>query len=257
MDNLIKIFGERNTNTNYLSKLIQLNLNVREIPGIVPHVIMWMQKKLPGKELVRDIYFYLTQKKNLGWKHTKVQSANRLRSYPLVKNNNVVFVTITKNPYSWLLSLYRSPYHQHYTTKPDFETFLKTPWKTVHRDNVGGALKNPVELWNVKNSSYLKLAELDVLNITSESTFADPSAVIDEIHKRFSVSKVSKEFINYERSTKDSSKDFKYYRDYYLSEKWRDELSDNAILIINETVDMELMDRFGYDVLTTRSSQFA
>ena len=60
MKKLIKIYGERNTNTNYISKLIQLNLNVQEVPGVAPPHIQHLQEMLPGKELVKDLYFYLT-----------------------------------------------------------------------------------------------------------------------------------------------------------------------------------------------------
>ena len=38
-------------------------------------------------------------------------------------------------------------------------------------------------------------------------------------------------------------------REYYLSEKWRRNLSGEAISIINESVDRNLMNHFGYDVL--------
>ena len=122
---LIKLYGERNTNTNYISKLIQLNLDAEEVPGIVPSHVMGFRIR-PGMELIRDIYFSLTYKKNLGWKHTRVKPASELRKYAILKSD-ISFLTITKNPYSWLLSLYRNPYHQYHKKKPDFETFLHTP----------------------------------------------------------------------------------------------------------------------------------
>jgi hypothetical protein len=156
MLHLIKIYGERNTNTNYMSKLIELNLNAIEVPGVVPPIIMKMQKVLPGNELVRDIYFYLTYRKNLGWKHTCVKPPEELNQYKSVISN-LIFLTITKNPYSWLLSLYRRPYHQYYSDNPSFETFLQRQWKTIGRDNVKNAPITPVELWNIKNKSYLQL----------------------------------------------------------------------------------------------------
>ncbi len=87
MVKLIKLYGERNTNTNYMSKLIELNLDVQEIPGTVPPTIMKIQKLLPGQELVRDIYFYFTYKNNLGWKHTHVKLPEKLRKYKLVDSN--------------------------------------------------------------------------------------------------------------------------------------------------------------------------
>jgi len=250
MGKLIKIYGERNTNTNYMSKLIQLNLHITEIPGVVPPKIRKLWKYLPGKELVRDIYFDLTYSKNLGWKHTCVKSREELNKYKLA-GSNVIFLTITKNPYSWLLSLYRKPYHQYQslTDSPSFETFLQRQWKTVGRDNVKFKLASPMELWNVKNRSYLMLDKINTLNITTEGIFEDAEAIIENISQRFSVERKSANFVNYETSTKDKSKDSAYYREYYLSEKWRDNLSDGAIAIINESIDKELMSHFGYRVL--------
>ena len=250
MNKLIKIYGERNTNTNYMSQLIKLNLKVLEIPGTVPPYVKRLQNLLPGNELVKDIYFHLTYSQNLGWKHTYVKS-DILNKYSIVKNNEVAFLTITKNPYSWLLSLYRNPYHQYYSHKPSFETFLSSPWKTVERDNTDKLLKNPVELWNIKNSAYIKLSEFNVLNITTESIFQDPKAIIDLISCKFSLEKLSKEFINYESSTKkEKHRNSNYYRNYYLSEKWRDKISRDARSIINNTLDKNIMSHFGYQVLS-------
>jgi len=248
MSKLIKVYGERNTNTNYLSKLMELNLHMIEVPGIVPPVILKMQTILPSRELVRDIYFRLTYRKNLGWKHTSVKPQEELRKYKLV-DSNIVFLTITKNPYSWLLSLYRNPYHQYYDEKPSFESFLRNQWKTIGRDNIQGNLPSPIELWNIKNRSYLYLDVEKTLNITTESIFQDAGKIIQNISERFSIERKSAEFINYERSTKDKSKDSEYYRDYYLSEKWQENLSKEAIEIINDSVDKDLMTHFGYNVL--------
>lgn len=249
MGKLIKVYGERNTNTNYVSKLIELNLDANEVSGVAPPSIMRLQKILPGKELVRDIYFHLTFASNLGWKHTKVKPQQELDQYPLV-NDDLSFLTITKNPYSWLISLHRNPYHQYYSRKPDFETFLQQPWKTIARDNVDHPLQNPMALWNIKNKSYLQLARERCLNITSEDIFVDPEKVINQISQHFSIEKKSDTFINYERSTKDKSKDSNYYREFYLKEKWRENLSSEAIAIINEGIDKELMSHFGYQVLS-------
>jgi hypothetical protein len=110
---LIKIYGERNTNTNYLGELISLNLDVAEVLGVVPQSMRRIQTRLPVKNALRDIYFQFTYARNLGWKHAKVEDPAHIRKYSLVKNNEVRFITLTKNPYSWLLSLFRRPYHQY------------------------------------------------------------------------------------------------------------------------------------------------
>jgi len=245
----IKIYGERNTNTNYLEQLIRLNLDVVQIPGVVPRYIKTMQKVLPGKEWLRDWYFSVTPHRNLGWKHSRVLSVSEA-GRNAIGSRGICFVSITKNPYSWLMSLYRKPYsHQYGGDKPDFETFLVTPWKTVARDNSKSVLVSPIELWNIKNASYLRLVDFNGLNLTTEGTIQDPQAVIEEISGHFSIDRLTPQFRNYEKSTKDSSKDFAWYQDYYLNEKWRKDLSGQAITIINKSIDRNLMRHFGYKIL--------
>ena len=249
MSKFIKIYGERNTNTNYMGKLIELNLHAQEVPGTVPSIVRKMQKYLPGRELVRDIYFQLTYEKNLGWKHTLVKPQKELNKFKLV-GPDLFFLTITKNPYSWLLSLHRNPYHQYFSTKPSFEVFLEHQWKTIGRDNIQRNLLSPIELWNLKNNSYLQLDAKNAANITTESIFKDANEVVQKISDQFSIERISSEFINHERSTKNIGKDSNYYRDYYLSERWREDLSKDAIAIINELIDKDLMAHFGYKVLS-------
>ncbi|MEC8650588.1 MAG: hypothetical protein VXX82_06625 [Verrucomicrobiota bacterium] len=248
MSKLIKVYGERNTNTNYVSKLLELNLNVNEVPGTVPISIRRIFDRVHYSEWIRDFYFRLSFATNLGWKHSLVKPWSEIEQYRITKSN-LFFLTITKNPYSWLLSLYRNPYHQYYSKKPSFETFVGSPWKTVRRDNIRKVLSSPVELWNMKNKSYLQLDSRRALNITTESIFEDPQKCIKKISKKFSIEAKSEHFIEYARSTKEVTKDSNYYRDFYLSERWRHDLSDEAIEAINKSVDQDLMAHFGYRVL--------
>ena len=244
---LIKIYGERNTNTRYFSKLIELNLNAKQLIGVSPRIVMKMQRTLPGNEFVRDLYFNLTFRNNLGWKHSLVKAEAELGKYRIVKRN-LIFITITKNPYSWLLSLHKRPYHQYYTEFIDFEHFLQTPWKTIAREHVDGSVENPIELWNIKNRSYLQLDRTITMNIRTEDIFANSENVIEKISQQFFIPRKSREFIEYKRSTKNEDKDSDYYRNYYLSEKWREKLSSKAIRIINKSIDKDLMDYFGYSL---------
>jgi len=249
MSKLIKIYGERNTNTNYLEKLICLNLDAVQIPGVVPRYIKNIQKITPGKNWLRDLFFFLSYKNNLGWKHSRVNCVRELKAYD-VYERGICFLSITKNPYSWLLSLYRKPYsHQYRGGKPDFETFLRSPWKTEPRDNCEKHLEGPIALWNIKNASYLQLLDLNGLNLTTESIIRNPESVIDCISNRFTIGRRSRKFLNYEKSTKDDSKNFAYYQDYYLNERWRNDLSDKAISIINNKVDTNIMKHFGYKII--------
>jgi hypothetical protein len=221
---------------------------VQQVSGVAPPIIMTLQNFLPGDELVRDIYFRFTYRRNLGWKHSSVSRATNLTSYRRFKDE-IAFVTITKNPYSWLLSLFRNPYHNHGIEKMDFEKFLESPWKTVGRDNVNQILDSPIDLWNIKNRSYLQLDKASSLNITTESIIKDADQVISQISQKFSISKKSDKFINYSMSTKGETKNSDYYRDYYLNERWRGKLTRKSICIINNKIDADLMSHYGYDLL--------
>jgi hypothetical protein len=75
----IKLYGERNTNTRYLSRLIELNLKVEEIGAKVPTTVMRLQYLLPGHKLVLNTYFNTTFELNLGWKHMRVRPPHELR----------------------------------------------------------------------------------------------------------------------------------------------------------------------------------
>lgn len=249
MNPLIKIYGERHTNTNYLSQLIELNLAAKLLPGVSPSCVWHLQRIVPGREWVRDLYAWMTYGRNLGWKHSCVRPVSELRRQPAFKRG-VRFITITKNPYAWLLSLYRRPYNRRYRTKPTFVDFLKTPWKTVRRESCAKILESPIDLWNIKNESYAKLADLDCMHVTVEAMLGDPPLLMRSISERLRVPMLSGGFVNYERSTKgDEKKNFDYYRDYYLNERWRDELPREAIPIINARLDASLVGRFGYELL--------
>jgi len=198
---------------------------------------------------LQDLYFSLSYQKNLGWKHSRVNSARKLKAYD-IGERDICFLSITKNPYSWLLSLYRKPYnHQYRGSKPDFDAFLGSPWKTESRDNCERVLENPIALWNIKNASYLQLSDFGGLNLTTERIIQNPESIIDLISNHFTIGKCSDKFLNYEKSTKDVSKNFAYYQDYYLNERWRDDLSDKAIAIINGALDRNLMKHFDYKVI--------
>ena len=208
-----------------------------------------IQTRLPAKNGLRDIYFEMTYHRNLGWKHALVKDPQHIAKCALFKGNDIKFITITKNPYSWLLSLFRRPYHQYYKVKPDFESFLEMEWKTVRRENIRQTVTNPIELWNIKNRAYLELQSLSTLNLTTESIFHDVEAVVQQISTEFSIGYRTSEFINFNESTKYESKNSQYYRDFYTNERWRADISDTAIALINTHLDRDLMKHFGYSYL--------
>jgi len=243
---LLKIYGERNTGTNYLTKLIRLNLSVVQLPGTIPKWVRSLQNRLPGSEWVRDVYFFGAYPRNLGWKHAAARAPDKLKN--CLPGGPICFLTLTKNPYAWLLSLHRMPYHQKNSSAGDFQTFLKTPWETVRRENAPRKLSSPVALWNLKNRSYLKLkAAAPTLNIRYEDLLENPAAVLGEISQTFSLGWKSSSFVNYEQPAKAHAKNNAFYRDYYLNEKWRAGLSPASVKLINRQLDAEVMQAFNYE----------
>ena len=205
----IKLYGERNTGTNWIAELVAVNLAVRQLPGVAPPFVRWLRRTLPGRASgwVPDLWFACTHKRNLGWKHGAVRT--HATRHPAV--------TITKNPYAWLLSLHRRPYQPSQPQGIDFETFLRTPWQTVGRDNMRRVtLETPVHLWNAKCRSYLGLE--NAVHIRYQDVLEAPEAFIDRLVDTFGLPRSPACFTNRTRSTKDPSRNFGWYRDYYLNE---------------------------------------
>ena len=53
----IKVYGERNTNTNFLEQLIRLNLDVTQMPGVVPPLRQNHSKSFAGKGVAARLVF--------------------------------------------------------------------------------------------------------------------------------------------------------------------------------------------------------
>lgn len=240
----LKLYGERNTGTRYLQNLIGRNLDAVLLRGTAPPLV---QRLFPGHEWLRDLYFQLTGHRNLGWKHALPPSAERLRQ---PRFQNTFFVTLTKNPYAFLLSLYRRPYHarRQYAT---FNKFLAGPWETVRREWSPPQFQNPMDLWNRKNGGYLELARhVPTLHLRYEDLLADPANVVQRIADLCSARSLGSQFENVDESTKEKEKNFSWYRDYYLQERWKDELTTAELDIINPHLDQALMQYFNYAMLT-------
>lgn len=240
----LKLYGERNTGSRYLETLVRQNLSVNFVQGVVPPWIEQAQRRLRGTdEFVRDIYFFATQHKNLGWKH-RLPSPKQLQA---AKHLHVV-VTLTKNPYSWLLSMHRRPHHNMHLQAMSFEHFLDSDITMMRREGMPVATVKPVELWNMKNTAYLNLGEVTTVNARSEEVVLDPLGVLNRLRDALREPPLTT-FSDTTESTKGDSKTNADYRRYYGEELWRDSLSPAAIDLIAHQVDRTVVDAFGYEVL--------
>lgn len=242
----IKVYGERNTGTNYLVQLLKTNFQLRVLRGTVPKFIKKPASYFSLQEPVKDLFFQLTSHKNLGWKHREVDNMTRLKKNKLVPYT--LFLVISKNPYSWLLSLYRRPYHFMGNVKDlDFCTFLQTKWGSIGRESRRKEYTNPIIMWNIKHQSYLDLSNLfRTYVIRYEDLVQNPQKIIFEIAKKLDIQKNPEDILNYTDSTKDNDKNFDYYKEYYGYELWRKKLSKKAITYINNDLDQHIMHALNY-----------
>lgn len=267
----IKIYGERNTGTNYLEKLVHINLEVNTLRGNLPKsVARWfvkVSKPLSGlnewyflntNEFLKDAYFGIMSGQNLGWKHAALLPPHRL-----IQTRNAsttYFITLTKNPYSWLISLYKRPYHSRYHVQSvSFSDYLEHPWQTVRREQAERVFLNPVVMWNEKNRSYIAAGQspqIRLLMLRYEDLLADPEDAIAQIQRFTNCRRRQQAFVNIDESLKrEQEKGFSYYQDYYLNERWRSLLSDRDLAIINRHLDESVMTYFRYPYITPGSAE--
>jgi len=116
----VKIFGERHTGTNALSLFLRENFNLK-------------------------FKYY----EFLGWKH---RLAPKKAEWIKHNTDNVLFIFLFRNPYTWLNSMYKEPYYHHYLKINDrsFEEFIKFSIEDY---------ENSITMWNQKNDSYFRMSD--------------------------------------------------------------------------------------------------
>jgi hypothetical protein len=162
-----KIFGERNSGANYLSKLIDKNFATYQLRGdfdldrrvlrralqaVRPRERADLSTRLQDENHQRILY------SDFGWTHA-APPVDIVRSAP--HSASTVFVVITKHPVFFLTSLHARPENPLSRAEGQtFEQFLMTPWPLFTRDNLGPSdIESPIQLWNEKMKASLELRE--------------------------------------------------------------------------------------------------
>ena len=207
----LKIYGEQNSGTIYLYWLIKRNLDVE-----------------------------LDESPVLGWKHRLAPSEDEI---PEENKESTLFVCLVKNPYSWLLSMHKRPYHHESLKKLSFSDFLKYSY---------GDYRNPIVMWNKKSRSYVELGNY-VNNhalIRYEDLLADITTTLNAIADKFGIDKpeLYKNIKNL-LSNSHGIRSQKFHRDYYMEEKWKKALRPHHTEQINRFLDEDLMKHFDYQIL--------
>lgn len=252
MNRNVKVIGERNCGTNLLEQLLEVNLRIALLK-FTPNSFQRFLLKSIHYDFVQDLIHDSRKFHDLGWKHG-IPETRVIHSFD---PQELAIVSITKNPYTFLLSLYRRPYHFKGTLAPTFVEFIRQPWVTRKRDNTPErVLTSPVALWNTKNAAYLELrAQFPeiVYPITYEELMSDPVLILDQLCDAFHLSKKQDVPVLIESSTKGDDLSFSDYQSYYLKEVWKKELTKEAIIEINQRLDLAVLSQFNYPLLDPTS----
>lgn len=254
----IKVFGERNTGTNWLESLV---MNNYDIP-VIHHRQIIKQKtteaeqkfieSLPKKnrifvrERVNDCIFEYRAKHLFGWKHTAVIS-DGLEQHPEFKKTGFVF--IVKHPYTFIKSLHKRPYHALTEVPQSVDKFITTPWPTLHRDNINQPLlSSPVELWNHKVRSYFKFLELNRENAVLfryESLLENHELLFKSLEEKLCLA--SKSRLPVLESTKPADRlGTADYRAKYLQKEPASGLNTSSIQLMKSLLDPQLVKQCQY-----------
>ena len=239
----LKVFGERNTGTVYLHELIARNLRVAALRQGASRPVGHLQAVVPGREWLRDAESRLRYRWDLGWKHQLV-SAARLRRQGVA---GVGFVTLTRDPWDWLLALRRAPYHLGRPAPATLREFVTMPWPALQREWAPGGFRDPVDLWNRKNAAYLELASaLPTLLLRTDELVLRPEAVIERIALRFGLERRGA-FVDDPRSSKGDGRSQAAIRRGYAEQGWRAEWDAASAAEVRRRLDATLVERFGFE----------
>lgn len=254
----IKIFGERNTGTNFLNQLVERN--TRDIE-ILEHgknkEIRNLLPDFPEKyhefvdERMRDHLRIREFKDNFGFKHAVV-SPSYLKASP--KFANTIFIFISRNPFYFINSLYRRPY----SIIPDprdgkcMDDFLRQKILFHQRDNTDFPIaKSPVHLWSIKTGAAWRTHNSisNSIFIKYEELVNDPGEVLKRL-KRMGVATTDEVDIP-KKSTKGDAVDFFAYRRKTLGYNPKSDFNESQIEYILSEVDRQLCCELNYptDVL--------
>jgi hypothetical protein len=255
----LKIYGERNTGTNYLAMLTEHNLCARVLPGRVDdhdtltQLTRRLSRFLPAlthrwHEAARDRFFEASFNDNLGWKHMN-PDPDRIGPDALA---SVRFLMVVKNPYAWLLSLYQRPYHVG-ARDTRFEEFLQRHLMVMQRrENIGPDPLQPVEIWNRKMRGYMRLREEadHAVIVRYEDFLTDEMGTLERVAAELGIA-MRDRYVPVLEGVKNDDMEISHtdYADYYLSESWRRKLSPEALEIINAMLAPEIVEAFGYEII--------
>ena len=258
---LIKVFGERNTASRAVIRMIDAAPFLLEAghPGVdeddlAKYDVMIDQVssiyagpwKRVYREAIKDIRAQAMGP--LGaWKHA---APDYDRTY---KALNVSVLFLARNPYSWIQSLNRRPYHCMGRRQQNLEEFLVFPWLCLGRDNIDPILSSPMYLWSLKLAAYQRFRDRAAVDGVSSAVMRFEDFVQNPVlalnRALLSMDVESGGLRSFPEATKPEPHLTSGRKMYYLNEEWRNDLTSTAVSLINDMVDWSIADQFGYTKL--------
>jgi hypothetical protein len=262
----LKIFGERNTGTNALAQLIKKNIGEILCPGVAREVVADWPARLRSiagfdepyrlflqHAMIDDIFSAMPAE--CAFKHTAPEFS------PRFIEQEVGIIFLVKNPYSWLVSMFRRPHGMLLPKVDDFSLFLRRPWLTLTRDNLPRVLASPVEMWNRKVAAYCRFA-------TAAAQQGLPFCILkfeDFVHDQLAALRTIRTVFGFPdelavpivSSTKEPGLDMHYYRMYYSTEAWRSSFSSADLAFCLAAIDWLLAATFAYSKIEPNTASDA
>ena len=247
-----KVFGERNTGTNFVEQLLQENFVACRLFGfnrIHQHLRKHLQS-VPEEERGRlrsaalDLDCARMLYSDFGWKHG-VPPFEAIESAPHAQNT--LFIAVAKHPVAWLKSLMERPYNPVEHAPNEFAEFIRHDWELTARDKLAGRTRiNVVELWNVKNAAFRKLEQATKRSIVVayEDILIDPQRFLSRVAQH--LPRAKGDFDWQIASTKDDDLTFNDYVRKYDPDRVCAGIADDDIAYIKARVDAQLVSSFGY-----------
>lgn len=253
----IKIFGERNTGTRALIQMlravpeVQLRPDGERGPSNLPEYAA-LRKQIRRsfdpewariyEDGVRDLE-HLATTPTKRWKHAAPLW------HPEFERTNAKVIFCVRNPYSWITSLAKRPYHRRGPRSNSLLEFVERPWLTIQREYMAPLLASPLELWNGKNGAYQKFsdeASIPTATLHFEKFVQDAEFEVTRILSNFDIA--ANQVKPLEQSTKDD-RNISDIRTFYKAEKWREWLTRDVVEAINNRIDWDVAAPLGYTQL--------
>ena len=254
----LKIYGERNTGTNYLQKLVANNYYCDFLNGVTQGTYYrnlaralrsnGVKNSIEILQDYQDKEHFRKVSSDYGWKHACAPIDVIAESQ---HKFNTLFLILIKNPYTWISSLYKNPYDWLGGRYPvSIDEFVKHKWDLTKRDNINEkSLNSPIELYTKKYASYIELTRKfpeNVHIIKYEDLISNPEITINFLKSSFTQID-AQNFKNIEDSTKkNSNENFLDYRKKYLETPVSKIVSKSIIERVNYFIPDQIFEHYNY-----------